>query len=387
MSQNINNGSNCPEFPDSSKRTEKDRKDMIARAPPAPYGRILMYNSEDGSIHVEAVFSEDDIWLSQSGMAELYQVNVRTVNEHVGNILRDGELDDAVVRTAIVPRMEGERIINRQVTYYSLRMILAVGYRVRNHIGAHFRNWASSVLSEYMQKGFALDERRLKNPKDFGTDYFDELLERIRDIRSSEKRLYKKVLDIYALSADYDPSAETSREFFATVQNKLHYAASGKTAAELRYERIDGGTEHCGLTAWEGNAPRKKDLDVAKNFMTEEELKNLNGAVSAFLEFAEMRARNRIPTYMSDWVKILDDLMQMGGRKVLTGKGSVSKEMADSKADEEYTKYSKRMLAAASKGEKDYMEFLETRTYRMTAAEKDDVDGSDAPSKEGHTVR
>ncbi len=380
MSRNSNDGSNYPEFPDSSKITEEGGKDTVAAAPPASYGRILIYRSEDGEIRVKAIFYKGDIWLTQSSMAELYQVNVRTVNEHVGNILRDGELDDTVVRTAIISRTEGGRVVNRQVAYYGLRMILAVGYRVRNHVGAHFRNWASSVLSEYMQKGFVLDDRRLKNPKDFGVDYFDELLERIRDIRSSEKRLYKKVLDIYALSADYDPSAETSREFFAAVQNKLHYAASGKTAAEIRYERVDGGVEHCGLTSWEGDAPRRHDLDVAKNFLTEEELKNLNGSVSAFLEFAEMRARSHVPTYMSDWVKMLDNLIHMGGRDILTSKGTISKDMADCKADEEYEKYKKRMVSEPTRGEKDYLEFLEKDAKRLAAPKDGTERGKDAPS-------
>ncbi len=380
MTENKRGEGNYPEIPDSSKM--RDGKDEIYADLPDFHGKILMYKSEDNTTRVEAVFSDEDIWMSQSGMSELYQVNVRTVNEHVGNIFDDGELDRTVIQSFCVSRKEGNRVVVRPIAYYNLRMILAVGYRVRNHIGAHFRNWASSVLSEYMQKGFALDDRRLKNPKEFGSDYFDELLERIRDIRSSEKRLYSKVLEIYALSIDYDASTETTKEFFAAVQNKLHYAATGMTAAEIRYERVDSEHDYCGLTTWDGDMPRKKDLGVAKNFLTKEELENLNVTVSAFLEFAEMRARKRVPTYMSDWVKNLDNLLHMGGREVLHDKGSISKKMADSKAEEEYAKYSKRVLSAPSKGERDYMKFLEEDTTRITSAKKGNPDGSDTPSQD-----
>ena len=380
MTENKREEGNYPEIPDSSKMS--NGKDEIYADLPDFHGKILMYTSEDDTTRVETVFADENIWMSQSGMSELYQVNVRTVNEHIGNIFEDGELDRTVIQSFCVSRKEGSRFVVRPIAYYNLRMILAVGYRVRNHRGAHFRNWASSVLSEYMQKGFALDDRRLKNPKEFGADYFDELLERIRDIRSSEKRLYSKVLDIYALSVDYDSSTEISREFFATVQNKLHYAVTGKTAAEIRYDRIDGEHDYCGLMTWDGDVPRKKDLDVAKNFLTREELENLNVTVSAFLELAEMRARNRVPTYMSDWVKTLDNLLQMGGREVLHDKGSISKKIADLKAEEEYAKYSRRILSAPSRGEKDYMKFLEKDVIRITSVKKDNQDHSDAPSQD-----
>ncbi len=317
-------------------------------------GSILLYKSEDGTSRIDAYFVDGDIWLNQRTLSELYQASKSSISEHISSILEDGELtEQATVRSFRTVQVEGNRKVNRLVKFYNLKMILAVGYRVRNHVGNHFRNWASSVLSEYMQKGFVLDDRRLKNPREFGADYFDELLERIRDIRSSEKRLYKQVLEIYSLSADYDPKTEMSRAFFQTVQNKLHYAVSGQTAAEIIFNRADASKPHMGLKSFEGVIPRKAEVSIAKNYLMEEELSQLNLIVSMYLDYAELMARRRKVMYMADWITKLDTFLQFNEREILQGKGAVSRLQAKVKAELEYDNF-RRRTSLPSPVEKDY---------------------------------
>ncbi len=260
-----------------------------------PKGELLIYQAEDGKTKIDVFFEDDTIWLNQKQISQLYQKGVNTINEHIKHIFDDGELEaKATIRKFRIVQKEGNREVSRDVDYYSLEMILAVGYRVRSHIGNQFRRWASGVLMEYMKKGFAMNDERLKNPKKFGADYFDELLERIRDIRTSEKRFYQKVKDIYTLSVDYDPTLGLTKDFFATVQNKLHYSVHGRTAAELIIERADASKDNMGLTSFSGTKIRKGDVTIAKNYLTREELTELNRVVTMFLDYAEDRAKRQI---------------------------------------------------------------------------------------------
>lgn len=299
-------------------------------------GNILIYQNEKGDTKVDAYFNDDTIWMSQKSIAELYQVNLRTINEHISNILSDGELDASTIRNFRIVRQEGTRQVSRDIQHYNLQMILAIGYRVRNNIGMHFRNWASSILSEYMQKGFAMNDERLKNPKKFGADYFDELLERIRDIRASEKRAYMKVKDIFATSVDYDPKSAQADLFFKTVQNKLHYSVHGHTAAEIISQRADATKNNMGLTSFKGAKVRKTDVTIAKNYLSKDEIENLNRIVTMYLDYAEDQAKQHIPMYMNDWDMKLNAFLQFMGRKVLNNSGHISKEDADRFAKEQY---------------------------------------------------
>jgi hypothetical protein len=265
-------------------------------------GKILIYQNENGHTKVDVYFDEDTVWMAQRSMAELYQVDVRTINEHIGNIIADRELSEkATIRNFRIVQLEGTRSVQRNVQHYNLDMILAVGYRVRSHVGIHFRRWASEILTEYMKKGFALNDERLRNPKKFGADYFDELLERIRDIRASEKRLYRKIKDIFALSVDYDSKSEAAQNFFKFVQNQLEYAATGYTASEIIAGRADAGKDNMGLTAFKGAKVRRADVTVAKNYMSQEEISTLNLIVNMYLDYAELQAKNHQEMYMSDW--------------------------------------------------------------------------------------
>lgn len=304
-------------------------------------GNILIYQNEKGDTKVDAYFNDDTIWMSQKSIAELYQVNLRTINEHINNILEEGELDASTIRNFRIVRQEGNRQVSRDILHYNLQMILAIGYRVRNNIGMHFRNWASSVLSEYMKKGFVLNDERLKNPKKFGADYFDELLERIRDIRASEKRAYIKVRDIFATSIDYDPKSTQADMFFKTVQNKLHYSVHGHTAPELIVERADASKDNMGLTSFKGAKVRKSDITIAKNYLTKEEIDNLNRIVTMYLDYAEDQARQHIPMYMKDWEEKLNNFLQFMGRRVLENSGTITREEADHFAEEQYALFDK----------------------------------------------
>lgn len=316
-----------------------------------PPSELLLYRGEDERTRLEVRLSGDSVWLSQRQIAALYDVSVKTVSEHLRGIYDEGELEpERTVRKFRTVQAEGRREVRRLVDHYALAAILAVGYRVRSARGTQFRQWASERLSEYLVKGFAMDDERLKRGPDDG--YFEELLARIRDIRSSERMFWRKVLDIYATSIDYDPSAEASQRFFQTVQNKMHFAAHGHTAAEVVKARADASRPHMGLTAWSGSAPRKQDVGIAKNYLDADELEALNRIVSAYLEFAELQALNRRAMTMADWVAKLDDFLKLGGREVLTHAGSVSHESALIHAERQYTLHRQQQAALPSPAEK-----------------------------------
>ena len=314
-------------------------------------GKILIYQNEKGDTKVDVYFTEDTIWMTQKSMCELYQVAKSSISEHIRNILEDGELDeDATVRKFRTVQTEGSRQVSRELDYYSLDMILAVGYRVRSNVGIHFRRWASGVLTEYMKKGFVLNDERLRNPREFGADYFDELLERIRDIRASEKRIYQKVKEIFALSVDYDSQSNAEQLFFKSVQNKLEYAATGHTAPEIIAARADATKDNMGLTAFKGAKVRKADVTIAKNYMTQEEISTLNLIVNMYLDYAELQAKQRHAMHMADWEEKLNQFLQFNGREVLQNFGTVKREVAEALAVAEYEKYDahRRELEAAN---------------------------------------
>lgn len=314
-------------------------------------GKILIYQNEKGDTKVDVYFTEDTIWMTQKSMCELYQVAKSSISEHIRNILEDGELDeDATVRKFRTVQAEGSRQVSRELDYYSLDMILAVGYRVRSNVGIHFRRWASGVLTEYMKKGFVLNDERLRNPREFGADYFDELLERIRDIRASEKRIYQKVKEIFALSVDYDSQSNAAQLFFKSVQNKLEYAATGHTAPEIIAARADATKDNMGLTAFKGTKVRKADVTIAKNYMTQEEISTLNLIVNMYLDYAELQAKQRHAMHMADWEEKLNQFLQFNGREVLQNFGTVKREVAEALAVAEYEKYDahRRELEAAN---------------------------------------
>lgn len=307
-----------------------------------PRSSIILYQTEDGRTRIECRFESETIWLTQALIAELFQITVPTVSEHLKGIYDDGELvPGPTIRKFRIVRLEGTREVARDIEHYSLPAILAVGYRVRSHRGTQFRQWATARLSEYLVKGFTMDDERLKNPPGKGQkDYFDELLERIRDIRSSERRFYQKVLDIYATSVDYSASAEVSQLFFATVQNKMHWATHGHTAAEVIHQRADASKPLMGMKSTRpGGIIRKDDVSIAKNYLDEEELKALNLIVNAYLEFAELQAMNRRPMTMRDWVQKLDDFLKLSGRELLNHAGKITSDDARAKAEAEYEKY------------------------------------------------
>ena len=305
---------------------------------PAPQGQFLIY--ADGASRLQVRMEGNTVWLTQKLIAELYGVSVKTANEHLVNIFDEGELaENSVIRKFRITANDGK---NYEVQHYSLEAILAVGYRVRSARGTAFRQWATERLSELLVKGFTMDDQRLKEGRTLRSDYFDELLARIRDIRSSERMFYQKITDIYATSIDYDPSAEATKLFFQTVQNKLHWAAHGHTAAEVITARVDAAKPQMGLTNWK-NAPagpvRKPDVAIAKNYLTEDELKALNLIVSAYLDFAELQATSRRPMHMHDWIAKLDDFLKLSERDVLAHAGKVSHETARLKAETEYESY------------------------------------------------
>jgi hypothetical protein len=311
-------------------------------------GELLIYRTEDGQTKIDVFFEEDTIWLSQKQLSLLYQKGTNTINEHISHIFEDGELSkEATIRSFRIVQKEGNREVAREVEHYNLNMILAIGYRVRSHIGNQFRRWASEVLTEYMKKGFAMNDERLKNPKKFGTDYFDELLERIRDIRASEKRFYQKVKDIYTLAVDYDPNLEMTKEFFASIQNKLHYSVHGHTAAELISERVDASKDNMGLTSFVGSKVRKSDITIAKNYLSEKEVTELNRIVTMFLDYAEDRAERQIPIYMKEWIKALDSFLRFNEREILQNAGKISKELAEKKALQQYELFNRQRLKKA----------------------------------------
>lgn len=303
-------------------------------------GKFLIYQNEKGDTKIDVYFDNDDIWMTQKSLAELYQVRIPTINEHIKTILADGELtEEATIRNFLIVQHEGTRQVERPTLHYDFRMILAIGYRVRSTVGIHFRNWASGVLTEYSKKGFAINDERLKNPKPFGTDYFDELLERIRDIRASEQRFYEAIKKIYATSVDYDPQSKAAQDFFACVQNKMHYSVHGHTAAELIAQRADATKPNMGLTSFKGARVRKGDVDIAKNYLGEREISELSRIVAMYLDYAEDQARKHIPMHMSDWDGKLNAFLQFTGRNVLQDSGRISAEVAKQLALQRYEQY------------------------------------------------
>ncbi len=309
---------------------------------PLPQSEIILYQTEDGRTRVQCRFENETLWLTQVQMAELFQTSVPNINLHLKAIYSEGELvAEATIKSHLMVRLEGAREVSRAVLHYSLPAILAVGFRVRSHRGTQFRQWATARLSEYLVQGFTMDDERLKNPPGKGqVDYFDELLARIRDIRSSERRFYQKVLDIYATSVDYASDAEASQKFFATVQNKMHWATHGHTAAEVIAERVDANQPLMGmLSTRAGGIVRKEDAAVAKNYLTEDELQVLNRIVNLYIEYAELQALERKAMTMRDWIVKLDEFLEISGRKLLDHAGQISAEEARAKAEQEYAKY------------------------------------------------
>ena len=308
------------------------------------FGEILIYQTEDGLTKLDVRMEDETVWLTQQQMAELFQTSRTNVVDHIKNIYEDGELDEnSTCRKFRQVRMEGNRQVTRELPFYKLDMIISLGYRVKSSTATHFRKWATQRLKEYIIKGFTIDDERLKG--NGGGNYWKELLDRIRDIRSSEKVLYRQVLDLYATSVDYNPQSEESIQFFKIVQNKLHYAAHGHTAAEVIYERADAVQPFMGLTSFSEELPALKDIGVAKNYLKEDELKILNNLVSGYFDLAEINAIEHKPMYMADYVEQLDSILSSGNRKLLVGPGKVSHDQAIKKAKEEYRKYQEITLS------------------------------------------
>lgn len=327
---------------------------------------IIIYQTEDGITKIDVLLENESVWLTQQQMADLYQTSRTNVVEHIKHIYEEQELDEmSTCRNFRQVRIEGNRQVERELPFYNLDMIISLGYRIKSRIATNFRRWATERLKEYMIKGFTMDDERLKQMG--GGGYWHELLDRIRDIRSSEKVLYRQVLDLYATSVDYDPKAEQSVKFFKIVQNKLHYAAHGHTAAEVIYERADASKPFMGLTTFSGEFPTRKDVTIAKNYLTEEELKVLNNLVSGYFDFAEIQATRHRPMYMNDYITQLDNILGSVGEKVLMDAGSVAHKKAEEKAIAEYRKFQVRNLTPV---EQAYMESIKTLTALTTKKEE-----------------
>ena len=327
-------------------------------------GQFLLYQTPDGDSQIEVKLQNDTVWLSLDQMAELFQRNKSTISRHIKNVLEDGELqEEATIANFATVQNEGTRKVERVIAFYNLDMIISVGYRVHSYRGVQFRIWATKVLKEYIVKGFAMNDDLLKRAG--GGNYFDELLARIRDIRSSEKVFYRKVLEIYALSIDYDPRVEMTQKFFKTVQNKMHYSVHGHTAAEIIYERADAEKDFMGLTTWSGAMPTKPEAEIAKNYLTHEEVKSLNRIVSLYLDFAEMQAEEHRPMYMKDWINILDDFLRISRKDILTHAGKISAKLAKEKADLEYDKFKERTKNNLSLVEIHFLENFEREQKRL----------------------
>ena len=320
---------------------------------------ILIYIAEDGKIKIETHFENETVWLSIDQIAELFQKSRSTINEHILNIYKEGELEEEET----MRKIGISDFSTKPTNFYNLDVIISVGYRVKSHRGVHFRKWATAVIKEYMIKGFAMNDELLKQAG--GGNYFDELLARIRDIRSSEKVFWRKVLDIYATSIDYDPKAEHSILFFKRVQNKMHWASHGETAAETIYSRVNSEKKNIGLTNFKGEIPTKKETEIAKNYLNEAELNILNRMVTAYLEVAEIQAMNQIPMYMKDWIKQLDTFLTMTNKEILQHSGSISHKQAIEKAHTEYEKYKEKIKNRISQVEKDFMKQIENKTKRI----------------------
>ncbi len=324
-------------------------------------GNIILYQTPDGQSKIEVTLSGDTVWLTADQMAELFQRNKSTISRHIKNVFEEGELQtDSVVAFFATTATDNKKY---QMAFYNLDMIISIGYRVKSHRGVQFRIWATNVLREYIVKGFALNDELLKRAG--GGNYFDELLARIRDIRSSEKVFYRKVLAIYALSIDYDPRAEATQLFFKTVQNKMHFSAHGHTAAEVIYKRADAEKDFMGLTSWTGAMPKRTDAEVAKNYLSADEIDTLNRIVNLYLDFAELQAKSHQPMYMKDWIQKLDDFLKLSGKELLTHAGRVSAEIAKQKADMEYDKFKERTMYELSPVEIHFLENFEKEQKKL----------------------
>ena len=327
-------------------------------------GSIILYQTEDGKSRIEVTLCNDTVWLTADQMAELFQRNKSTISRHIKNVFEDGELNpDSTVAFFATVQNEGNRSVERNLAYYNLDMIISVGYRVKSHRGVQFRIWATQVLREYLVKGFAMNDDLLKRAG--GGNYFDELLSRIRDIRSSEKVFYCKILEIYALSIDYDPRTEATMQFFKTVQNKMHYSVHGHTVAEIIYERADAEKDFMGLTSWTGALPKRTDAEIAKNYLSSDELDTLNRIVSLYLDFAELQAKSHKPMYMKDWIQKLDDFLKLSGKELLSHAGKISAELAKQKADMEYDKFKERTVYSLSPVEIHFLENFEKEQKKL----------------------
>lgn len=322
-------------------------KDLIHKGK----GQFLIYEAEDGQVKIDVRFEDETVWLTQQLMADLFQTTKQNIGQHLKNIFAEGELsENSVVKKIFTTAADGK---NYETSFYNLDTIISLGYRVKSQIATRFRIWATQRLREYIVKGFVLDDERLKNP-DQPFDYFDELLRRIQDIRTSERRFYQKITDIYATSIDYDPTLEISINFFKTVQNKMHWAITGMTAAEIIHQRADSTKANMGLTNWRGVKVRKQDASIAKNYLMEDELRALNNLVEQYLVFAEGQAMRRIPMHMSDWIKKLDAFMSVNDRDILTHAGKISHEMAIELAEAEYEKFDQKRLQEKDRMESDF---------------------------------
>ena len=336
--------------------------------PAAPgKGQFLVYEAEDGRVKIDVRLADETVWLSQALIAELFQTSVPNISMHIRNVYEEGELQpEATIKKFLTVRLEGSRAVRRQLDHYNLDMIISVGYRVKSHVATRFRIWATQRLKEYIVKGFVLDDERLKNPQQ-PFDYFEELTRRIQDIRTSERRFYQKITDIYATSIDYDPTLEISLTFFKTVQNKMHWAITGQTAAEIVHARADAEKPNMGLTSWRGAKVRKQDVGIAKNYLTEDELRALNNLAEQYLIFAEGQAMRRIPMYMSDWIKKLDAFLNINDRDILTHAGKISHDMALLRAEREYEQFHLRRLEAQSHVDSDF----DRLTKQLTDGKRD----------------
>lgn len=314
--------------------------------------QIILYQTEAGQTKIEVRLQDETVWLTQKLMAELFQTTKQNISLHINNIFAERELDEnSVVKDFLTTAADGKNYTTR---FYSLDAIIAVGYRVRSQRGTQFRRWATERLNEYIVKGFTMDDERLKQVSNIGSDYFDEMLERIRDIRSSEQRFYFKIREIYKLAVDYDPKAEETLEFFRAVQNKLHFAISGKTAAELISERADAAKPNMGLTSWRGDKVRKRDVGIAKNYLNEEEIAALNRIVTMYLDFAEDQAKRHKQIFMRDWRQKLDSFLQLNERNILDHAGKISHELAIAKAEDEYEKFHLKRIREKDQTENDF---------------------------------
>lgn len=313
--------------------------------------QIIIYQTENGETKLDVRFQDETVWLTQKLMAELFQTTSQNITIHLKNIFEEGELvEKATCKEFLQVQKEGDREVKRTRKFYNLDAIISVGYRIKSHIATNFRQWATNNLREYIVKGFVLDDERLKNP-DLPFDYFEELERRIQDIRTSEKRFYRKITDIYATSVDYDPTLDISIEFFKTVQNKLHWAITGQTAAEIISERADSSKKNMGLTTWRSSKIRKTDISVAKNYLNEEELSALNNLVEQYLIFAQGQAQRRVPMYMKDWIKKLNGFLTLNDREILNNAGSISHELGKANAEREYKKFKEKRQKDIGEGD------------------------------------